>query len=61
MPLKQPKTIVVQKVKVQLIRRFNKFHLCWKKLNNDARSSRPKTVNSEAVLKAKEANPANDT
>ena len=57
---KHPKTFVVQKVKVQLItatRCLKKFRLGVKNFDDQARSARLKTVDSEAVHKAIEANP----
>ena len=41
-----------------VIKWVKKFHSCCKNLENQTRSSRPKTVDSEPVLQAIEANPA---
>ena len=36
---------------------YNPVIRWWKKLDDQAKSGRPKTVDSEAVLRAREANP----
>ena len=40
---------------------FKKFHVGCKKLYNQARSGWPKTVDSETMFQAKEANPESST
>ena len=42
-------------------RSFKKFSLGCKKPNDQARSGKPKTIDSKAVLQAVEANPASNT
>ena len=62
--LKQPKTSVVCKLKVQLItltKWFKKFFSGFKKLVNKPRSGRPKTEDFKAILKAIELNLASST
>ena len=43
------------------VTRWLKNCLCCKKLDNQAKSGRPKTVDSEAILQAIEANPMSNT
>ena len=40
---------------------YKKFHPVYKNLNDQARSGKPKTVDSEALLQTMEANPVGNT
>ena len=53
----QPKTLVAEKVDHSTVtRRFKKFHSGFKNLYNQARSDRPKNMDSKAMLQAIEVN-----
>ena len=61
-PRKQPKIFVAWKVKVHLITRwFKKLSLGCKNLDNQARSSRHKSDDFEAVPRVIEVNPVSST
>ena len=66
MPQKQPKTLYCVKVESTVnystvTKYFKRFCLGGKNLDDQARSCRPKIVDSEVMLQAIEANPASST